>query len=362
MINNISEKIKSVLIKYPKIYFFAWCLKYINDEQVRKFVLCRNDNNATYLRIECHGNLNKDKNILFYDRIDMRSGFFSMFNSVLRILYVADKYHLTPVIKFAHNFLYAEEESVIINGTTNPWEYYFQQTSDVTVEEAYASSNVIHYDPMYESVLFHDIDEIHRIYIPSDLLLATLGKIYKRYIKLNKCLESSINHYIAQLLGNKKTLGVHARGTDMKVGLYGHPICITPDEYFDHIACAIEHYNFEQIFLATDDIDILYKFINKFGYKLVYFEDVIRTIGDVGVHTHSSTKEKYKLGFEVLRDVYALVSCSGFIAGLSNVSRAVQIIKAGKEEKYKCVDIIVKGLHKNKKITDRFVNNHYVKL
>ena len=54
----------------------------------------------------------------------------------------------------------------------------------------------------------------------------------------------------------------------------------------------------------------------------------------------------YKLGLEVLRDVYTLASCDGLICGLSHVSCAARYIKSAKGEMFEDIKILDSGMNK----------------
>ena len=107
-----------------------------------------------------------------------------------------------------------------------------------------------------------------------------------------------------------------------------------------------ESFDFDQIFLATDDSEAIEVFANKFGDKLVYYKDVIRTSGDETVmkSTVDRPLHHYNLGIEVIRDSYTLSLCSGLIAGLSNVSIFSRLMKQSEGKRYDYLKILDKGI------------------
>ena len=58
----------------------------------------------------------------------------------------------------------------------------------------------------------------------------------------------------------------------------------------------------------------------------------------------------YKLGLEVLRDVYTLASCEYFLAGMSNVSLAAQYIRIANGSEHKKVVILDNGINRNNNV------------
>ena len=66
---------------------------------------------------------------------------------------------------------------------------------------------------------------------------------------------------------------------------------------------------------------MLDQFKAAFGDKLIYYDDVIRSTGTVMNCFIEKEKENhhYLLGLEIIRDVYTLAACNGFVCGMSYV-------------------------------------------
>lgn len=148
-------------------------------------------------------------------------------------------------------------------------------------------------------------------------------------------------------LKGKKILGVHARGTDFKRNYNGHPIAVTAQEYLAEAKNLVETGEYDRIFLATDDTNAVRLFRNEFGSKILYYDDVTRGEGNETVMKSDSTRDDhhYKLGLEVLRDMYTLASCDGLVAGLSQVSFAARIQKFSWNQQYVDLKILDKGIN-----------------
>ena len=65
------------------------------------------------------------------------------------------------------------------------------------------------------------------------------------------------NNYIQkqwqEILGNKKVLGVHVRGTDFGQGFRAHPKMISAEEFKQSVIKMMQTGEYDKIFLATDD-------------------------------------------------------------------------------------------------------------
>ncbi|MBR5116692.1 MAG: hypothetical protein IK096_06455, partial [Lachnospiraceae bacterium] len=69
------------------------------------------------------------------------SGFFADYNRLLQYLYFADRMGLRPVVEYSEAFCYAEDHPV--NGTTNPFEYYFRQPAGISLQEMKKKATVV---------------------------------------------------------------------------------------------------------------------------------------------------------------------------------------------------------------------------
>ena len=174
-----------------------------------------------------------------------------------------------------------------------------------------------------------------------------MSHIFRKYIRVKTDLRQTIDMDISELLHHKKTLAIHYRGTDFKKGWKKHPIALSPEDYYSAIDEALHLGAFEQIFLATDDNNALNTFKDRYKDKMIYYTDVYRSTDEIGVHFSQSERQyhKYKLGYEVLRDMLTLTSCDGLIAGLSQVAICTLITKNASSKKYEYIKILETGIH-----------------
>lgn len=291
-----------------------------------------------------------DNQTVAYIRLDKNwiptAGFFALLHKTLCGLYFADRMGFLPVVANWDQCAYEEDEK--INGTNNVFEYFFEPACEVTVESALNSRNVIILSEQNMDTVFFEYDS--EWFHLSEKYIEKMGSIYKKYIRLNKEVKECMEYDIKKVLGNKKTLGIHFRGSDYRLNTNGHPMSLEIENYYPYIKEAIEKYNYEQIFIATDDLNALKK-IEKLFANLVCYRDAMRTDGDVSVAFMENNRKqhKYQLGYEVLRDTYTLAQCDAFIGGHSQVAVGARFIKASYQKEYEYCQIIEKGINRNNK-------------
>lgn len=329
-----------------RIKFLANVVKNFRDD---KFI---DDVNKMYrspdiLHIEHNGEDNPG--VVLYDisRDNWNSGFFSVINHLLVQFYICDDSGMRPVVFLNKTFPYGEDHPV--NGTDNVWEYYFKQPSGYKYEDVTNSKAVVSYmcDKFEQSYPFL----IKNGYEFPEEFYDKMGETYRRHIILQDVVEQSINTQIRGLLNGKKTLGVQIRMGDMMLAPNGHPIMPTLDEYVYEIRQVINgaSYEFEQIYLATDDTRAIDRMEAEFPGKVIYYDDVSRVSGIYSAYNIPTTREnhRYLCGVEVLRDMLTLASCDGLLAGMSQVVIAARIAKRASRNDWDYLRIIDKGVYNN---------------
>ena len=274
------------------------------------------------------------------------AGFFASYNKVLAYLYFADQFHLMPVVEFDKAFPYAEQGPV--NGSENPFEYYFRQPCGISLTQMRESAVVLECR-RENNWLANELNGKAENYIRSERQIREMGRIVQKYIRLQPPVEALIRTQMDSLLQNRKTLGVHVRGTDYKWNYNGHPVCVTTEEYLKQAEALVGRHGYEQVFLATDDLTALSIFRDTFGEKLIYYRDVTRSAGKVTVMKSQSDRKDhhYLLGLEVLRDMMTLAACDGLVAGLSHVSYAVRFQKVSYGQSFGDLVILNKGINEH---------------
>ena len=106
------------------------------------------------------------------------SGFGAEFRRTLDGLYFADKYGFMPFIEYNKTYIYSEEEP--INGTDNPFEYYFNQPIKID-KDFMKELNYITFNENHRNLIENDF-KIKPPYEVNEQYLSELGKIVKKYI------------------------------------------------------------------------------------------------------------------------------------------------------------------------------------
>jgi len=106
---------------------------------------------------------------------------------------------------------------------------------------------------------------------------------------------------------------------------------------------------FTHIFLATDDNTRLEAFKERYGERLLYYEDVHRGEGVRLAILDALDRENthYLDGLEALRDMYTLAACDGLIAGLSQISISARIRRLADYGPFEYMNILDKGLYRS---------------
>lgn len=308
------NKLEKFISKHEKLRYLDLCLRNVNKEGFRARVLGRD---ALSLQLQENHDAWRVGGLLYRIVIGSKGdGFFAEYRRLLNYLYYADQLHLIPYIEFTQDFTYAEKHSVL--GTSNPFEYYFLQPC-VSEEE----TREFRY---FLTSRDCDQDFARKLkpengYDTSEEYLTAMAEVTAKYIRPNPETERVLEQ-ARKLLAGKKTLGVHVRLTDFRKNYFGHPVCITADHYLAVAKEALKKECFEQVFLATDDLETVQLFRKEFGDRLLLYSDVTRSNGEVSVAFSQSERENhhYLLGLEVLRDMETLALCDGLVAGKSQVS------------------------------------------
>lgn len=332
---------KNFLQKHGKLNYFQRCFRRRkNKEFVDEVMSIGYD--PMRLHILQLGEENQGKMIYIAKTMGC-DGFFAELRFLLNELYFADKLGLVPVLTMSNHSSYAEKEP--INGTMNPFEYYFLQPTDVTLESAEKSFAVVEHNWIQRDFIKTNLG-FQSGYAPTDEYFDVISGLMKKYLRFNADTQHKVCNVAKGLLGEGKTLGIHIRGADFKRHYDNHPNIVTIEEYAQNVEETLKRNHFDKIFLATDDSEAIEVFTAKFGDKLLYYKDVIRTSGDETVMKSNVDRplHHYYLGLEVIRDSYTLSLCDGLIAGLSNVSIFSRLMKQSEGKSYDYLKILDKGI------------------
>lgn len=335
---NIKDWIK----KNEKLYFFARIIQLRNNAEFRSWVRDISDS-PSMVRVQKFGDNNPDE--LFYlidiDDDGNHSGFFSLLNGTAKRLELANRLGAKPYIRWT-NTPYSDSHSE----SDNAFSKFFIEPCEVSYDEVLSSSNVIKSRP--QDGFSRDESQV---YSERADYLEKMGKIYAKYLvyqpEITQLLKS--DEEILKCEYSEAMIGIHVRGTDYRLSLKGHPKAILYEEYASAIDALPKEYYDKKIFLATDDTGAIKYFLDRFGDRVIYYQDVFRGDSDLGVHYMSTNRENhaFRLGYEVIRDVDTLSKCQALIAGVSFVSFSARAFKCSRNEKYGYLKIINHGLNNN---------------
>lgn len=198
------------------------------------------------------GNENPDKTFfLIKNTLDV-GGMADLIKFTLYRVAMAKEKGLIPVIDLSVK----GDNNQYNNGDgTNAWTMFFEQITDIPLEEVYRSKNV---------VISRDKMDIFNPYILEQHYFMDLQQACKKYLKFNEKVTSYISKMYYEKIPNnkKKILGVIGRGTDYHSNR-AMWICepLETDAFLEEVAKAFEEWNCEYIFLATEDENVFKAFM-----------------------------------------------------------------------------------------------------
>lgn len=341
------KKFKDILFKNQWLYYMVRCVhNYKNDLFVKR--MFEINTNPGIVDIKHYGEENEGKVIYYIYFEETGNGFFAEFRKLLNALYFADSHGMLPVVEYSSQFSYAEKTGV--DGIQNPFEYYYKQPVDVSLEQMKKSKMVVNF--RVENLKYAEKLKPENGYLLSDEYEKTMAGVIKKYIRYNPKIQEKLDQDTKQLLSSNKVLGVHVRGTDFKKQYNRHPSFVTAQEYLEYTKEAFAKGKFEKVYLATDDTEAVELFQKEFENNLLLFGDVMRSDGSISVMLSEDERplHRYRLGYEVIRDMHTLASCDGLIAGLSQVSICSRLTKKSWGQEYSFMKIIDKGINHNKNV------------
>lgn len=335
---------KNEIIEILKV--FNRCRLHGKEEEFRRLVL-EGYQSPDVLTLHSYGD-EYGGQIIYHIREFGRSvGFFAEFLYVLIRLYFATDRGFIPYIYWGKNMLYYEPEGM--ENEYNAFLYYFEPVSEVN--DITHAAHVI----QAEECHIRDVgDSLNAVgYTTSEEYMETLCNMTKKYIRYKDDVRLFLEGQYNKLIGDKKTLAVHFRGTDFRRQYNNHPVFVTIEQEIAKTREVFGSRDYELIFLATDEQEAVDIFRREFGDTVKVFDDTWRADGgDESVaFSHAQRKHHhYLLGLEVLRDQYMLTRCDGLICGISNLTLSARIMrKAWYDNGYEDLVILDGGLNHNTK-------------
>ena len=232
-------------------------------------------------------------------------GLFALFFGALNHLDWCAKNNKQPVIYWDKSCLYYQPQGY--NGSTNVWEYYFEPVSMLS----YTHGDIIHYDVLAPDGSGFDYRCFSEKYMIKFKYQAK--RIIDKYIKIKSNIQNKIDDFYDHYLKNKKTIGIHLRGTDKEVDVKNIPLEI--------IFKAAAKYDCDQYLVATDEMRLLEEAKLKLP-KPVIFYPCYRSHDGSPIHMGNNNSDKALRGEEALIETVLLSKCNVLIHTCSNMSAA----------------------------------------
>lgn len=264
-----------------------------------------------------YGNKNLDKTIMLIGRTGKTYGLFWYVNYFAQYIREAEKLGYIPVIDMKNYYnIYLDDDE---QGKINAWELFFEQITEVSLDDAYQSANVIHIpDTNYISEgefaignIYYNI-EIRKMFCD----------IVKKYIKLNCQMKEKFKleyNKIFSKIEGKKVLGVLYRGTDFKnIKPYLHAVQPSVNECVNKVKEKVIEWGMDYIYIATDDEEALVEMKKQFCDKLLYYDRVrFSNTGKKRLAFVSFDREhdRYIKGVDYLMEITLLAKCDSLVAG-----------------------------------------------
>ena len=324
IIHYILKRIKNVLKKIPGLV------------KIKHFIF--NHSKYAWLYDTTHFNFFSKKR---FDRIPYiirrnheSVGLFSYFITILGGIAFADKKNFIPVVdmkNYPNIYLYDDEVKHV-----NSWEYYFEQPSNISLENALSCKKYIlgkdtamQKWPSQSAEFFYNYNGA----------LDYWRKICKKYIRFKPEVIERLK-ILQDRTAGKRILGVSVRGTDyVALKPKGHPIQPTPEQVIEKVQSVMQEKNFDTIYFATEDKNILSKFQKIFGDKLIlpdceYIDFDYNDSRWVTTYFSDRKNDKYLRGLEYIVSKLFLCKCQGFITSITFGSTGVMCLSEGFEYLY----------------------------
>ncbi len=200
---------------------------------------------------------------------------------------------------------------------TNAWTLFFEQLTDIPLEEVYQSKNVIR----GEEQLF-----MANPYIKEESLFADYAVLFRKYLRFNKTSQRYSDEMYEKVIPKsaKRVLGVIGRGTD-----YNQSFITTvlnqpsgPAAFLNRVREVAEAGDYDCIFLATEDENVFRTFMDSdLAEKTVYVEQERVDYNDKEYNDRflkdiydDQDKDRYAVNLRYLSIIYILSRCTSLIA------------------------------------------------
>ncbi|MCM1326552.1 MAG: hypothetical protein NC094_04420 [Bacteroidales bacterium] len=251
---------------------------------------------------------------------------------VLKQLKEACERGCIPVIDFSPYMTVFVEDNEF--GIINPWEYYFEQPTQFSLQAVYHAKDVIVGNAECDCSL-QDWDD----FVDNAETLQEYIKLFDKYVHMSKRIEKkSLAIYETLIKPEWRVLGVVYRGTDYKnrpvIGEHRQPDI---EELIQKTVELMSQWKCDHVFLATEDAEGVERFKQALGAKLIYTKKERYPSSVKFTQTYRFKREfdAYLKGEEYLTEIYILSKCNCLLSGRLGILAVALPMNAGRyEHKY----------------------------
>lgn len=274
---------------------------------------------------------------------------FHYYRNLQHLSYAVEKGWI-PVVDWQNYGPFSHGEDYPVNGTTNCWEYYWNQPSEYSLEEVYRSKNVILSVQNTRDNQFVPTCSFKPPLQNQAEQLARKCPKYNRLITFNAYTEEYIDDWQTKLFpGGAKILGVGIRGTSYGVdestlNPQGHPIQPELDRLLISIENAMREWEMDYVFIACELEQVIERVREAFAGRVIYLPRLRYTSspkrGDVekGLDPLYLPGQKYQSNLDYVTEMALLSRCDSLLAAMSSGVRAAIIWNAGRYERMRIME------------------------
>lgn len=296
------------------------------------------------------GEKNPDKRFYVIRNVDDKSKYFiaarpnlmTNYFFVLSHLVYAQKNNLSPVVDQLNYPVYISQKEPV-NGTYNPWEYFWEQPYGNVLDEVYKSKNVIlsKRSGFWEWDLAYDIPK----YTDKDVV--------KQYHELSKSipLNQQTQQYCNEIRKNvfsdqDRILGVSVRIAGYSENAFyqgpGHPRQPSAEEMIEIVKDRMQKWNMQKVFLATDSDYAVEKFREAFGEALIVMPRMRSPIGydqkrDM-LKPMYAPRNIIQTTTDYIAEMELLAACTGLLGSISAGLKYAVVRNGAKYERIEILD------------------------
>ena len=192
------------------------------------------------------------------------------YSYVLSHMMYAQKRGWLPIVDQIHDPVNTKEDYPI-NGTDNPWEYFWEQPISYRLSEIYQSKNVV----LSKRSWYLQWDLGYSAQKHTDKATIQSYHALSQQIPLNQSTADHVSECYRSLFPNhKRILGVSMRrGGHAKEDEYhapNHPIQASPHEMIDIVRERMSQWDIDLVFLATEEQQYIDFFKNELKDRLIF--------------------------------------------------------------------------------------------